>query len=305
MVQSVILTGPTAVGKSSLAIEVAEELGLEIINADSVCFYRHFNIGSAKPDSQELDRVPHHLIDVADPEETYHAGRFIRDCLQKIEEIQARKKRALIVGGSGFYLKALRYGLWEAPPTSPEFRKAAESRSSDELFEALLLADPDQARKIAKADRYRLIRALEIIETSGKKPSELEASIEKKPNPDFPLWVVDRQKEELQARIHDRIQAMLRAGLIEETQKLREQYPTSKVLLSVGYAQVLDFLDGLKPAGRKMAAGEAGLSDEIELAHRQLVKQQRTWFKNLIPDAQFVLDQQKLELKEKLMQVYQ
>ncbi len=305
MVQSIILTGPTAVGKSSLAIEIAEMLGLEIINADSVCFYRHFNIGSAKPTPEELTRVKHHLIDVADPNETYHAGQFFRDCMAALEGIHSRGKRALIVGGSGFYLKALRYGLWEAPPTSIEFRNTLQDRSNPELHEKLSALDAEHAKKISVSDRYRLIRALEIIEISGKKPSELEASMDKVPNPAFSLWVVDREKTELQERMKARIEVMMESGLIEETEQLNQQFPESKVLSSVGYAQVMNYLNGVLPPGRKLRPGLAGLQDEIELAHRQLAKQQRTWFKNLKPEQEFILDLEKNALKEKLILLYQ
>jgi tRNA dimethylallyltransferase len=305
MVQSIILTGPTAVGKSSLAIEIAETLGLEIINADSVCFYRHFNIGSAKPSPEELAQVKHHLIDVADPNDAYHAGQFFRDCMAALDEIHSRGKRALIVGGSGFYLKALRYGLWEAPPTSIEFRNTLQDRSNPELHEKLSMLDAEHAKKVSVSDRYRLIRALEIIETSGKKPSDLEAAMDKVPNPAFQLWVVDRDKTELQTRMTARIELMMESGLVEETESLRIQFPESKVLTSVGYAQVMNFLNGSTPAGRKLRPGLTGLKDEIELAHRQLAKQQRTWFKNLKPDQEFILDLEKNTLKEKLILLYQ
>ena len=305
MVQSIILTGPTAVGKSSLAIELAEKLDLEIINADSVCFYEKFNIGSAKPTEAELARVPHHLINVAHPNETYHAGKFLKDIERVLQNIHARGKRALIVGGSGFYLKALRLGLWEAPATSPEFRLTTDARETHALFEELESLDPVHAKKVGSEDRYRLIRALEILYLSGKKPSDLQANMSQDPNPEFELWLVDREKEELSTRMRERILKMIDDGLIGETQSLRESFPDSKTLQSVGYAQVLHYLDGVLPEGRKVKPGIFGLVDEIELAHRQLAKQQRTWFKNLKPNESFVLDQDRDSLTEKLMKFYQ
>lgn len=303
--KTVILTGPTAVGKSSLAIEAAQELGLEIINADSVCFYQEFNIGSAKPTEEELKRVPHHLINVAHPNETYHAGQFYRDCLATLTDIHSRQKRAIIVGGSGFYLKALRMGLWEAPATSPEFRQTLEGIDTPLLFERLIAIDPIHAQKIGANDRYRMIRALEIFELSGKRPSELEANMPSEPDPRFELWVVDREREELAQRMRTRIQTMLDESLVEETRSLREKYPESKTLHAVGYQQVLDYLDGVKPEGRIVRPGKIGLIDEIELSHRQLAKQQRTWFKNLNPNESFVLDKDRDLIKEKLMKLYQ
>jgi len=272
MVQSIVLTGPTAVGKTSIAIEFAERSGLEIINADSVCFYRGFDIGSAKPSKSEQARVPHHLIDIAAPEETYHAGRFWKDCSRAIEEIHARGKRALIVGGSGFYLKALRFGLWDAPATSIEFRETLSGISTEELHSRLALLDPEHAIKTQSADRYRIIRALEILELSGQKPSD---------------------------------RSMLGAGWIEEATRLRLEFPGAKALGAVGYRQILEYLDGTPPPGRKPAQDLEGLIGEIALAHRQLAKQQRTWFKNTGFDREFLLDRDEAALTDSLMKFYQ
>ena len=305
MVQSIILTGPTAVGKTKLAIEIAEKAGLEIINADSVCFYRHFNIGSAKPSAHELNLVPHHLVDVADPLENYHAGRFYRECMAHLSEIHSRGKRALIVGGSGFYLKVLRYGLWDAPSTSEEFRKSVEGDPTEALFQRLKNLDPVHAEKVGPADRYRLIRGLEILSLSGNKPSELEERMSPKPAQEFKLVVVDREKDELELRMRTRIEAMIRDGWIEETEILSGRYPESKVLRAVGYAQIMDYLGGVLPSGRKMRPGIEGLVDEIVLSHRQLAKQQRTWFKNLKPDLTFQLSRDETLAKEKIMESYQ
>jgi tRNA dimethylallyltransferase len=305
MVQSIILTGPTAVGKTSIALEFASRNGIEIINADSVCFYRGFDIGSAKPSKQEQSLVPHHLIDVADPAESYHAGRFFRDCSRILDEIHARGKRALIVGGSGFYLKSLRFGLWDAPESSPSFRESLDGISSDELHRRLHVSDPEHAKKIAPADRYRLIRALEIIELSGQKPSELESAMPRTADPRFQLWVLDREKTELNSRIRERIKLMIGSGWIEETRQLKARFPDSRVLRSVGYHQILGQMSGTMPQGRKIREGLEGLIDEIELAHRQLAKQQRTWFKNVGFDREFLLDRDLDSLKDSLMKVYQ
>ena len=305
MVQSIILTGPTAVGKSSLAIEVAKKCNLEIINADSVCFYREFNIGSAKPTAIEMQEIPHHLVDVAAPNESYHAGSFLKDLEKVLTNIHARGKRALIVGGSGFYLKALRMGLWEAPETSPEFRATLEIKTLAELVQELSENDPVHAQKFGTNDRYRVIRALEILAISGKKPSELQAEMSTEPNPAYELWVVDRDPAELVTRMRARIETMIKEGFIEEAKLLREKYPNAKTLSAVGYSQVLNYLDGVLPDGRKLKAGLPGLIDEIELSHRQLAKTQRTWFKNLKPNESFILDSDRQSLIEKLMNFYQ
>ncbi len=275
---------------------------LEIINADSVCFYQEFNIGSAKPTPEEMKLVPHHLINVAHPNENYHAGKFLKDCEQTLSEIHARGNRAIIVGGSGFYLKALRLGLWEAPPTDEKFREAMTAIDTPTLFEKLVKLDPLHAQKIGANDRYRMIRALEIIETgNGKTPTELEKQMSGEADPRFQLWVVDREKSELEERMRVRIAQMLDAGWIEETRQLREKYPQSKTLGAVGYHQILDHLDGVLPQGRMKKPGLPGLIDEIVLSHRQLAKQQRTWFKNMKPNALFLLEKDRQILKEKLM----
>jgi tRNA dimethylallyltransferase len=305
MVQSLILSGPTATGKSSLALEMAERMGLEIINSDSVCFYRRFDIGSAKPTLEERKRVPHHLVDCADPLDGYHVGRFIKECQSHLKDIHSRGKRALIVGGSGFYLKALRLGLWDAPEASPEFRQTLAERPNLSLHEELAQLDPAHASKIGASDRYRLIRALEIIHLSGHMPSALESQMKRGPDPAFPLWVVDRTPEELQGRIRERIRGMLDRGWVEETRKLLHEYPAAKALGAVGYAEVVRFLKGEVPQGRKLRPGIDGLREEIELSHRQLVKQQRTWFKQLAPEESFLLDRDETNLKEKLIRFYQ
>lgn len=305
MVQSLVLTGPTAVGKTGLAIELAELLNLEIINADSVCFYREFNIGSAKPSPRERARVPHHLIDIASPDENYTAASFLRDAFSILDEIHSRGKRALITGGSGFFLKALRFGLWDAPPTSAEFRSLVANEETESLFFRLRTLDPEHATKIGGHDRYRIIRALEILSLSGKKPSALEAQMSPTPHPSFPVFVLDRNRDELSRRIEDRARGMLAEGFIDEVLRIREKHPDSKMLGSVGYRQVIDFLDQKKPSGRKLREGEAGLLDEMVLAHRQLAKQQRTWFKNIGSDAEFLLDRDQDLLKEKVIKLYQ
>jgi tRNA dimethylallyltransferase len=305
MVQSIILTGPTAVGKSSLAIALARKLNLEIVNADSVCFYRDFNIGSAKPNAKELAEIPHHLINIADPNETYHAGIFLKDMRNALTDIHACGKRAIIVGGSGFYLKALRFGLWEAPATSPELRQSFESRTLPDLFGELKTLDPVHAEKVGPMDRYRVMRGLEILKLSGNKPSDLEAQMSKDPNPEFPLWVVDRDPEELSKRMLERISEMLAAGFIDEVKALRKKYPNSKTLNAVGYAQIINDLDGILPDGRKLKPGLDGLISEIHLAHRQLAKSQRTWFKSMKPNESFQLDPDRTRLIEKLMNFYQ
>ncbi|MGK5083369.1 tRNA (adenosine(37)-N6)-dimethylallyltransferase MiaA [Bdellovibrionota bacterium FG-1] len=283
-----VLTGPTAAGKTALALEAARaQPGVfEIINADSLIVYRGLDIGTAKPSRAELAQIPHHLIDIREPHEPFTAGDFVRAVNATLADIQARGKRALIVGGTGFYLKALFYGLWEGAGTDLNLRGKLEVLSNSELFSKVAQVDPLSAQRIGLADRYRLVRALEVIELSGKTPSALEKERPIEPDPRFELWIVDRPLAQLEARIRLRADQMIKQGLIEEVTRLRTHYeslglPLPRALSAVGYKEVCAYLDGITPAGRKIEHGIPGLVSEISLATRQLVKRQRTWFKNL------------------------
>ncbi|MBI2711362.1 MAG: tRNA (adenosine(37)-N6)-dimethylallyltransferase MiaA [Bdellovibrio sp.] len=304
-----ILTGPTATGKSQIALEFAEKLGnVEIINADSLLVYRLMNIGTAKPSTEELRRVPHHLVDILNPNEPFTAGEFSRAARSAIEKIESKGKRALIVGGTGFYLKALLFGIWDAPATQPEIRKRLEGVSNPDLYSQVHQIDPRAAEKIGRADRYRLIRTIEIFETSGKTPTELEEQSPTEPDPAFELWILDRPTEELHRRIHQRTQQMLSQGLVQEYEEIVRLFPECRALKAIGYAQVSAYLKNERPAGRKPPIGMAGLQSEIELATRQLVKAQRTWFngfcKKGVHSKRFVLDQDKSLLDLELERMY-
>jgi tRNA dimethylallyltransferase len=293
--KTAILTGPTATGKTGLAIELAEQNGsVEIINADSLLVYRGMDIGTAKPLPAELEKVRHHLIDVRDPHEAFTAGDFHREATQAINEIHARGKRALIVGGTGFYLKTLLYGLWPAPKSDPALRQRLEQETNEELYLRLEKRDSESALRIGRNDRYRLIRAHEMIELSGITPTEMQAQTPKEPDPRFELWVLDRANDELYARIEMRTEQMIEQGLIDEVKSLQARYAGQELpraLSSVGYRETQDYLAGILPEGRKIAPGLQGLKSEISLSTRQLVKSQRTWFRGEKASQWFVLDQ--------------
>ncbi len=296
-----ILSGPTASGKTALALEVAEKFGgIELINADSLCIYRDMDIGTAKPTREERSRVPHHLIDIRSPDEEFTAGDFVREVNRAIDSIYQRGKKALIVGGTGFYLKALRFGLWDAPPADPTLRKELEALPLTELHRELAEKDPASAHRIGPSDLYRLVRAVEIVRLSGKTPTELQAQAPTEPSPHFPLWVIDRSPDELDARILLRSEALLRAGLLEETRSLSERFPGARPLKSVGYAECVLHLSGKVPEGRTIAPGISGLRDEITLATRQLARRQRKWFRNQKPEKRFQLDRDHSALLQEL-----
>ncbi len=305
-----ILTGTTASGKTAAALDFARSRPeIEIINADSLLIYRGFSIGTAKPSRKELDEIPHYLIDVRNPDEVYTAGDFVRDCDQILGEIHGRGKRALFVGGTGFYLKALLFGLWDAPKAPAELRARLETRTAPDLYDDLSKKDPAAAERITRGDRYRLIRALETIETTGKTPTQLEAEAALRGSvPSIKLFITDRDGEDLRARIARRTDAMLEAGLLDEVRKLRETYPNARSLESVGYAEVVRFLDERPPEGRKLEPGLPGLRSEIILATTQLAKRQRTWFKGQfgrVPDLKFFrLDADREKLRDELEATY-
>jgi tRNA dimethylallyltransferase len=299
-----ILTGPTATGKTALAIELARQTpGLEIVNADSLLVFRHMDIGTAKPTLEERHAIPHHLVDIRDPDQNFTAGDFVREANTALEDIRSRGGRALVVGGSGFYLKALLYGLWDAPPADVALRAELEGRTSPELYAELEKRDPESAYRIGVNDRYRLVRALELLHLTGKSPSELQAA-KHDPDPRFRLWVIDRTQEELIKRVAQRTRAMVRSGLIEEVRMVAERFPGARPLGSVGYAQVLEHLAGRSPAGRKVPPGIEGLESEVELATRQLIKRQRTWFRGQKIARWFVLDQDRAALEAEWRELY-
>lgn len=232
-----ILTGPTASGKSDLAHTFAREHGgIDIINGDSVCVYKGMDIGSAKPTRDEQAEVHYHLLDVHSPSEPFTAGDFVRGVNSAIADIHGRGKRALIVGGTGFYLKALTHGLWgegaEMTP-HPEVRHQIESHSNSALYAELYERDPDSAARIGPNDRYRLIRAMEIMTLTGKTPSELQAA-RPRPRQDLALFLIDRPAPEIQTRIRSRIQKMLAQGIIDEVRDLEESFPKAAALKAVG-----------------------------------------------------------------------
>jgi len=300
-----ILTGPTATGKTAIALAFARARPeIEIINADSMLVYRGMDIGTAKPSPAEQKEVPHHLIDVREPDQPYNAADFRQDVLGTIESLHARGKRALIVGGTGFYLKALLYGLWDAPKADPALRAGLEALPTEALHQELAARDPAAAARIGTGDRYRLVRAVEILRLSGKTPTELEAASSSAPDPRFALWIIDREPAELERRIAARTRLMLEQGLLDEVRAIHARHPGCRALDAVGYAETVAHLEGNLPKGRKVAPGLAGLASEIELGTRQLVKRQRTWFRGQTEGGWFMLDRDLPKLQAAMAEAY-
>jgi tRNA dimethylallyltransferase len=269
------LAGPTAVGKSEVALLLAEQLGGEIISVDSMQVYRGLDIGTAKPTAAERARIPHHLIDVAELAEPFDAARFCALAKEAEAQITARGHRPIFCGGTGLYFKAYLEGLGEAPASSPQLRAELEATPLNVLLEELAARDPATFEKIDRQNPRRVIRALEVIRLTGRPFSEQRSQWTQAT--DGPMngqfVVLNRAKPELDARINARVDTMFAQGLVAETESLLQRgladNPTA--MQSIGYRQVVEHL-----------RGERSLADTVELVKartRQFAKRQLTWFR--------------------------
>lgn len=272
----IVILGPTAVGKTELSIRLAESLGGEIVSADSRLFYRGMNIGTAKPTIDEVRRVPHHLIDVCDPDETWSLAVFQRAARAVIQDIHARGKLPLLVGGTGQYVRAVIEG-WEVPPQQPDprLRQALENWAAElgpaEMHRRLALIDPAAAARILPGNVRRTIRALEVIFHTGQR---FDAQRTKSGSPYSLLLVgLRRPRAEIYQRVDARIEAMLAAGLQEEVQGLlaRGYAPELPSMSAIGYREMIAVQQG------KMTLAEA-VTAMKSLTH-QFVRRQANWFK--------------------------
>ncbi|MFO1519099.1 MAG: tRNA (adenosine(37)-N6)-dimethylallyltransferase MiaA [bacterium] len=294
----VVVCGPTGVGKTEITLKLAEALGGEIIVADSQAVLKKFDIGTAKPTAEEQDRVPHHLIDVAEFGELFDASTFARLADQALSEILSRKKIPIVSGGTGLYLKAFLFGMMEAPSRDDEFRNKLEKRAEEEglssLYEELQNVDGKRASQIHPNDALRIIRALEIHHLSGQTPTELSQSHGfKEARYDALKIGLKRPREELYQRINDRVLAMLNHGWVEEVKKLmasgidllNERTPT------LGYPTLARYLNG------EIFIKEA--IEEIQKETRKLAKRQLTWFR-ADPEIQWFSPESYPEILEKI-----
>ena len=273
------LLGPTASGKSALALKVAEKLPVEIVSLDSALVYRGMDIGTAKPGRVLRERVPHHLIDILDPDESYSAGRWRDDAIRAVSEILERKAIPLLVGGTMLYYRALTAGLDELPQADARVRAeidaAAAQRGWPALHAELARVDPDAARRIAPNDAQRIQRALEVWRITGKPLSALQGVS----SAELPFQVrgiaLMPERAVLHEKIEKRFDAMLRLGLIDEVKGLRMKYRLSASMPSmraVGYRQVWQYLEG--------EIDQAAMREQAIAATRQLAKRQITWLRS-------------------------
>ncbi len=273
----VVIVGPTASGKTALALALAERFAGEIVSCDSVAVYRDFEIGTAKPTAEERARAPHHLLDVVAPDEVFTAGDYARLARQALADIRQRDHRPIVAGGTGLYLRALLEGLFAGPPRSKELRERlrerAAAKGSTHLHRILKRLDPAAASGIHPNDAPKLIRAIEVCLQSRQRMSELW----KRGRDPLTGWRVlrlglDPDRNALYTRINERARRMFDAGLVEETRRLRERYGDNVTPLnSTGYKQVLQFLRG-EIDGKTMVWA-------AQQAHRNYAKRQMTWFR--------------------------
>jgi tRNA dimethylallyltransferase len=274
------LLGPTASGKSRLALELAARLPVEIVSVDSALVYRGMDIGTAKPSREERARVAHHLIDLVEPDEGYSTGRWRSDALRAVTDVLGRRKLPLLVGGTMLYYRALVSGLDALPQADAALRGEIDAEAARSGWPALHArleeVDPKSAHRISRNDAQRIQRALEVWRLTGKPLSSLQGAARQ----DLPFKLkafalVPSDREALNRRIEQRFDAMLRGGLVEEVQALRQRFalsPRAPSMRAVGYRQVWEFLEG--------QASREEMRSRAVIATRQLAKRQMTWLRS-------------------------
>ncbi|HKD62283.1 MAG TPA: tRNA (adenosine(37)-N6)-dimethylallyltransferase MiaA [Terracidiphilus sp.] len=279
---AVLLLGPTGSGKTALSLALAERFDGEIVSCDSVAVYRGLDLGTAKPTPEERARVPHHLIDVADPDEPFTAGEYSRRARAALREIADKDKLPIVTGGTGLYLRALTEGLFAGPARHEELRerlrRSAETRGSTWLHRILNRLDPASAARVHANDTPKLIRAIEVCLAARRPMSQM---LERDPLMGFRLLRIglNPPRAGLYERLNRRCAEMFAAGLVEETRGLFERYGPIKALDSLGYRQAQLVLDGSLGVEEAIKAAQQG--------HRNYAKRQLTWFRRE-PDVQWL-----------------
>lgn len=274
------LTGATASGKSKTSLELAKLINAEIISLDSMAIYRNMDIGTAKPSVEDRGDVPHHLIDVRDPNETFSTSQYREASLETIDAIRSRGKEVLFVGGTALYLKALLRGMFEGPPADWDFRKNIEREIEESggefLHERLQMVDPVAAHNIHPNDHRRIIRALEVYTTTGKPISHWQMEFDDPtPAEQCRVFAVRHERSILHQRIEQRVGAMFEAGLIDEVRGLLDKFGelSHTAAQAVGYREVIEHLNGDHT--------EEETRELVLIRTRRFARHQETWFRNL------------------------
>lgn len=267
-------------GKSAVGLALARKIGAEIISLDSMAIYRGMDIGTAKPSQEDRSRVRHHLIDIVEPSEEFSVAQYVEAAARVVDDIRARGREPLFVGGTPLYLKSLLRGLFEGPPADWQLRKAIDEElqqvGKEALYERLVQVDPVAASHIHPHDTRRLIRALEVFRTTGEPLSHQQLQFDEgRPADACRVFVLRRRREELHARIEGRVEAMVECGLVDEVRSLtnddRQLGRTARQ--AVGYREAIEFLMGACDRDEMIA--------RIKARTRRFAKRQGTWFRSL------------------------
>jgi len=281
MIPCIVLVGPTAIGKSAIALALARRVGGEIVSADSAQVYRGMDIGTAKPDAAARAAIPHHLLDLIEPTDAYSAARFRGDAIAAIDAIRGRGRMPIVVGGTMLYVKALREGLSALPAADVVLRATLEARAASvgwpAMHAALARVDPATAARLAPTDAQRIQRALEVHALTGRPLSALQGArdAQRGIGTSVVVALLTADRARLHAAVARRFDAMLAVGLVDEVRELRRRLPLLRAdmpsMRSVGYRQVFDFLEG--------RIDRASLRERGIAATRQLARRQLTWLR--------------------------
>lgn len=298
----IVICGPTASGKTALSIELAKKINGEIVSSDSMQIYKDMDIGTAKPSQEEMQGIKHYLLDFVEPNQRYSVAEYKKDAEKAIEEILAKGKTPIIVGGTGLYVDSLIYGIeYQDIELDENYRKELEDRANNEGLEVLYNEaneiDPQAMEKISINDKKRIIRVLEIYKATGKTKTQQE--IESRKNGvkyDYRVFAINWDREKLYERINKRVDIMIEQGLIQEVQVLLQKYtefPTA--MQGLGYKEVVEYLKG--------DITKEEMIDKIKLETRRYAKRQITWFKKnkqtiwIAPnDLQKILDEGEIKI---------
>ena len=273
-----VIGGPTASGKSKLAVELAKKVNGEIISADSMQIYKEMNIGTAKVNKEEMQGVQHYLVDFVSPDERYSVSNFKKDAEKSIEEILEKGKTPIVVGGTGLYIDSLIYGIeFQNEEVDLEYReklnKIADEKGLESLYKKAQEIDPEAMKKISINDRKRIIRVLEIYHKTGKTKTEQELQSRKNEvKYEYKVFAITMDREKLYERIEKRIDFMIEQGLIEEVKQILEKYHTFPTAMQgLGYKEVVEYLEG--------SCTKEEMIEKIKKETRHYAKRQLTWFR--------------------------
>lgn len=281
MQKVVVICGPTASGKTALSIELAKRINGEIVSADSMQIYDEMNIGTAKPDQEEMQGIKHYLIGNIKPTKRYSVSEFKKDAISAIKEIVSKEKMPIVVGGTGLYVNSLVYGIdYPEIQTNLEYRKElekiVEEKGLQYLFEKAVEIDKEAMKNISPNDKKRILRVLEIYKETGKTKTELERESRKNGIPyDYKIFAINMPREILYDRINRRVDIMIEKGLIDEVSSLYEKYGESLLtsMQAIGYKEVVEFLKG--------NCTKEEMIEKIKMETRRYAKRQLTWFRKI------------------------